>query len=489
MSAYPTGLQINNPSFATVDNEYAAANYIGTLALTNQLGLYEPDVDPEITRRYGREDVSGLLQMTGGLSFAAKDRIEYSHYEKDFAHGLIFATCAGSAANTEATFTLETNSKTDISYGISPFTSTNTFATIMPRKYDLLQLPGRQELIVSSVNKVAGTFTAYSVDGSVIPAVLADVQIVVKGTIQPEGSDKMETRNSRIFTYTNQMFSHRADVRTTGRAIGEKSWVTFKSHNGKSGKAWYFESLYNNYHVFKDECEMIMYDGKQISNTALVDAAGFETLSKTEGLITTISTAGTNVPHGGTMTLAALNAMNTSLEKFKGDKNNLNVGGYDFVALFNKLFRNGDGADWGTANSPSRVQFGSGTGMEANALNLDFKDIVYNGYHYYTKSFGAFSDPTTMGAANQGYSDMGLVLPMGNTVTYNENSVNSSTESVRSMVINYKMEDGVSRYHKEWITGSVGGVATSTEDAQYVSMLTEQGLEVFAANRFGMFEA
>jgi hypothetical protein len=50
------------------------------------------------------------------------------------------------------------------------------------------------------------------------------------------------------------MFSHRADVRTTGRAIGEKTWVNFKSNTGKSGKAWYFESLYYNYNVFKVHC-------------------------------------------------------------------------------------------------------------------------------------------------------------------------------------------------------------------------------------------
>lgn len=181
--------------------------------------------------------------------------------------------------------------------------------------------------------------------------------------------------------------------------------------------------------------------------------------------------------------------MGRKLTKFKGDKTNLLLEGFEFEVDFNTLWRQGDGVDFGTANAPARLTFSAGQGVEDMAINLDFKSAQLHGYKYMTKVVDIFSDPTTFGATGQNYDTLGMVIPMGNVVVYNDLSDKSSAETVPTIRLNYKIEHGgVSRYHKEWVTGSVGGAITSDEDVMKVHMLSECGMEVFAISRFGLFE-
>jgi hypothetical protein len=494
MSAYETTpLAVNLPGMiSNLDTQYAAENYIASDAIAQGLGLHKPDVDPELVRRYGRDDLSGLLSMVPGYTKGIKNRIEYYHGEKDFIHGIVQVEAIAADGNKVRTLTLATNSKSDIPYANSPYlagTTPQTIPATVPQVYDVLQLPGRVELVVTAVDKGAGTISVASVLDAQVPAIAAEDEIIIKGSVQPEASRAGESRNSRLLSYKNNMFIHRRDHKVTGTEMGEQTWMTFRGKGGKKGNVWYLEALYDEYQRFKNEVEMMHFDGGQIENPDLTAIAGFATVTKTEGLITTIETAGNvSIYVAGGMLLADINDMNRLLNKFKGSKKNLLMSGYDFRADLNKLWREGDGLG-DASTDPGRITFSKGMGIEDMAINLDFHQIKSNGFRYYVKQTNAFSDPTTLGAVGQGYEAFGVVIPMDSTVTYNDLSDMSSSEQVKSIRMNYKIEKaGISRAYKEWVTGGAGGFKTSDEDAMQVHQLAQCGLEVFAANRFGLFK-
>jgi hypothetical protein len=486
-------LGVNLPTMLSgLDTQYSAENFIASDAIAQGIGLHKPDVDPELVRRYGRDDLSGLLSMVPGYTKGIKNRIEYYHGEKDFIHGLVQVEEYVAAAAFTTTLTFNTNSVGSVPYANPPYLEgapPQSIPTAVPQKYDVLQLPGRFELVVISVDKTLGTMEVGAVTDETIPAIAATDQIIIKGSTQPEASRAGESRNSRLLSYKNNMFIHRRDHKVTGTEMGEQTWMTFRGKGGKKGNVWYLEALYDEYQRFKNEVEMMLFDGKQIGNATLTGIPGFETITKTEGLITTIETAGNNVIYiAGGLLLSDVGDMNRSLNKFKGDKKNLLMSGYDFRDDLNKLWREGDGLG-DAATDPGRITFANSQGIEDMAVNLDFHQMKLNGFRYFIKQTNAFSDPTTLGAVDQGYEAFGIVIPMGNTVTYNDLSDQSSSEQVKSIRMNYKIEKaGISRAYKEWVTGGAGGFKTSDEDAMQCHQLAQVGLEVFAANRYGLFK-
>jgi len=486
---YSTGALGVNTGMMSMDstNYTSVQNYIGSEALAEYLGgLHQPEVDAELTRRYGRDDLSGLLSQVPGFTKAIKYAQEYFHFEKDFIHGIIYATTAGGAAF--GTFTLQAAAKAAISNTASPFIATTDTDVIVPQEKDVLLLPGRIEVIVTAVDKAAGTFVAYTVDGSNLPAVIATDQIIIKGNVEKEGSGEVgETRNSKLILYKNNMAIHRRPNKVTGSEMGNKIYVDVQGRDGKMGKFWHYESFADEYHRFKNELEMMHFDGKKITNTALANLSGFETVQKTEGLVETIESYGISADYGASLTLSDISGITRKLDKFKGDKTNLWLQGYDFRESLNALWRTGDGLTDGANPTPGRIKFSSTDGIEDLAINLDFERVKMQNFTFLVKQTNALSDPTTLGAEGLGYSSMAISIPTGSTVAYNDLNDAGSKTTVKSIQLNYKVEDsGISRLYKEWATGGVGGYSTSGEDFMTIWQLAECGLETFAINRFSL---
>lgn len=492
---YTNPLQVNQPSggMSTGATSYATVdNYIGAEATASALGaLHKPEVDEEIVRRYGRDDLTGLLSSVPGYTTAIKNRKEYFHFEKDFIHGVINATATEGAAGAAVTFTLATSGDAQISYNVSPYTSTATNDVIVPQVKDILLLPSRIEVIVLSVTlggAGATTFSAAPLDPlDVIPTLVGTEEIIIKTNAEAEGSLEVgKTRNSKLLLYQNNMGIHRRKHVVTGSEMGEQIWVKAEGRFG-SGMYWHYEGINDEYHRFKNEEEMTHFDGKKITNTVVSNTAGFETITKTEGLVETIDSYGTSHDYGAALLLADVKVMTKSLDKFKGDKVNLTLSGYNFREQFNALWRTGDGISDGT-NDTSRINFANGNGLADMAVNLDFERAKLLGYTFVIKQTNAFSDPTTLGAEGLGYTDMGIVIPTGNSVVYNDLNDAGSKTTVKSIQLNYKVEqNGISRLYKEWVTGGAGGASTNGEDNMTIWFLSENGLELSAINKYGMW--
>lgn len=484
-------LGVSMPSaVAHMDAQLASANYIAQDALAAGLGLYSPQVDPMVERRYGRDDLSGLLTSVQGYHKAVVGSMTYWHYEKDFIHGTLRATCPGAAAGVAATFTLTANSKEAIEYASidTPYISTSEVDTIVPSKFQILQLPGadRIELMVTSVDVAAGTFVAIPIDpADAIPALAGGTQeIIIKGNAQAEFSDEMPTRTSRLLTYKNNLTEHRSDFKASERGMATVTYIeNFGYSDGSKGNVYYLEGMSDEYQRFNNECEMMLFDGKSITNPTLANTAGFETVIKGEGLVTTIETSGTNVPYT-TLALADLDTANLSLLKYKGDKTNLLLEGYTFQSGLNKLARNGDGVEFGGANTTARTNWA----ITDRALDLDFDKITYNGFTWIAKPVNTFEDPTTLGAAGQTYRNMAIGLPVSEVVTYNEMNVAGSSERARSIRVRYLQDSmGHSNFYKEWSTGSLAPNGLTPSTGYSIHMNAKRGLELFSANRTILF--
>ena len=67
-----------------------------TFNFMSSFGAIKPDVDDELTRRFGRQRLSGLLDLFGHKKSA--DNIRYSHFEEDRLYPKIKAANGGAGA-------------------------------------------------------------------------------------------------------------------------------------------------------------------------------------------------------------------------------------------------------------------------------------------------------------------------------------------------------------------------------------------------------
>jgi hypothetical protein len=493
MGFTPSGLNTGAAGNATThQTDYATVhNYVGSGELAS-IAIHEPEVDRYLTRRYGRDDLSGLLSMLGMSKEI--ERSEYTHFEKDFIHSkVLFNAYTTSAGADVATLTIKTADQSALSYGYpSPYVSENTVKATVPQKYDILQCElasGTLELQVVESFKEAGSalsdfqIKVATLDGGDVPSIANTVEFFIKGNAVNEGSTKRMSRNARTIRYQNVVTKHRDDYKVTDVEWSEKTWFEI---NGE--KRWHIEGMADAARRFHNECEMMLFDGKMITAGAtgeLAALSGMETVTKSEGLITTIEDSGHNVGYTTDLDIEDLVDMTRSLDRYKGQKRNLLLAGFDFRRSFNKLFREGDGADLGATGSLARVEFGDRSADQI-AMNLDFGKVKFNEYEFLVKQTNAFSDPNTLGVANSKYSGMGVVIPLGSTVVYNDLNEAGSKETVPTIRVNYKK--GLE--YREQVEGGFGilGASNSSEAAGSISMLSHKGLEVFAINQFGLFK-
>lgn len=483
---------------ASLDNGLVGSktnyNYVGSQQLGDlSEGLHKPEVRKEIIRRYGRDDLTGLMAMLGRTEELVGRQV-IQHMEKEFIHGLVKVQAYDtSAGDKQATLTVASDVDFDISQNNKPFLATGTENTIPVQKYDVLQLPGGRELIViDAVNEpgsslTAGQFTVHTLDGADVPSIAATDEIIIKGTAIPEASRQRLSRNSRMIHYENYLMRHRRDHKVTGTEYGQTIWVNARGRNGEKAPHWFLEGIADEYQRFMNEKEMMLLDGQTITDTDLANI--LPTVQKTLGVISSIRASGLVQNYNGNVTLANFASMIKKLNKYKGSKENALVCGIEFRESVNALFRQGDGADI-TGAGLGRVQFKDFDSLRNGGkamMDLDFDGMKYLGYKFIVKQINTFSDPQTLGAVGQEYETLGIVVPMDYTVKYNDIN-EGSKERVPSMRVVYQKDGrGGSRGYKEWVTGLGEGVANTDEDAFNIHMLCEMGLEMFALNRFGLF--
>lgn len=474
-------VSLQTPSAVKVATEH---NYISSQSLAE--GLHKPDVDPMLVRRYGREDMTGLMEMLGNKAVA--NQIKFSHYEKERIHGTVrLSASAASASGSGVTLAGTAAAGYTYTYsGQSPYPTTDTFSANVLSQYDVIEVNGFT-MLVTAVN--GNAFSAISYDSSATrPAIATTDDIIIKGNAMPEGSSAPQSRNSRLLSYTNYLQIMRRTHKVTGTEYGSQTWVELEGKDGKKGYMWYLEGIADEYHRFLNEREATLISGENFQNNlaglAGVGASSFgdaDSITATKGLVPQISADGNVEAYtSGSLTLTDIENLVKNLQKYRGSRENIVYCGHNFKLDVDALIlENTNLANGG-------VQWAAFQGVANQDIRFSIDSMEYGGFKFGLKVLNIFSDPTLLGYAGGIYGELGIVCPLDDVVVYNEMNT-SSAAKVPSMRIRYKGAPDGDRYMKEWVTGLGNGAATSGDDFFEVHFLSHVGLEVAALNRYGLF--
>ena len=464
-----------SPATTKVATEY---NYLNSLTLAN--GFHKPEQSSEYVQRFGRQDVTGLMELLGNKKTVNNPK--FSHYEQERIHG-VAKVGASAAAQTAATVTLNiATASSNYDYTTqSPYAvnSSTTFSNSNISVNDVLEVNG-ETLWVKAVNGSA--ITAVPSNGS-LGAIAVNDEIIIKGQASPEGSAAPDSRNSRMISYSNYVQIMRRSHKVTGTESATKSWIEVTGKNGERGYFWYLQGIKDEYHRFLNEREAILLTGEDFQNNlaglSVTGGTSFgdgNSVTFTKGLIPQISADGNVEAYtAGSFALTDLEAMTKSLQKNRGSRENMVYCGHDFkidfdyMVLENDFLKNGG------------IEYASFAGMD-QMVSFSVDAIEFGGFKFAPKVLDIFSDPNFLGASNAPYGKMGIVIPLDDTVVYN--SMNSSSGVTVPSLQLVSMEN---RDYMEWVTGKGMNSATSGDDFFEVHFLSHCGLEVSALNRFGLF--
>jgi len=481
----PSGIgSTNTPTL--VGNQATTYNFLGSVGV-QQLSLLYPDVAPYLVPRYGKQKI-GLIKILEkiGLTQSVGESSIIRHWEEDFIHGRIpLATTGGGAAGVAHTVDIAAAGVFDEDQ-TAPYVGTNTNEKITPILNDIVQFSNGVEAVVTAVNVAGPDFTCVPVDpADSIPAVQNGDFCIIKGSTVREGSTARQSKNSRVIYYENYMMRHRNDIKVTGTAGGEKIWFTVPKRDGAPGteNVWTTKAYLDGIDRHKNELDMLVLDGKAITNPALTAIAGFETVTKTEGLIQTVESAG-NVSNYtiNNMSLTDIEDLIDSFLRFKAPKDQLVFCGFGFYKNFNSLVREGDGMDLFASGGPGRIIFREFSGGNQE-IDLDINKFSYLGFNFYTEALDLFADVQTLGSVDK-YPALGLFCPIGNAVRYLDENPESSATVPTLELVSKRDQNGQSRYHVETYTGMQ--VGNTDEDAWNAHVVSEFALRVAAVNRFGV---
>lgn len=473
------------PSATKVATEY---NYLNSLDLAE--GLHKPELGDVYVQRYGRQDVTGLLEMLGNKK--AVNNIKFSHYEQERIHGVVrLSASAASASGSGVTLAGTAAAGYTYTYsGQSPYPTGDTFSTNVLSQNDVIEVNGFT-MYVTAVN--GNAFSAISHDSSATrPAIATTDDIIVKGQASPEGSSAPDSRNSRVISYSNYLQIMRRTHKVTGTETGVKTWIPVKGKNGQTGYFWYLQGINDEYHRFLNEREATLLAGEDFqSNLAGLAGIGSSSFGDansttfTKGLIPQISADGNTEGYtSGSLTITDFENMVKNLQKNSGARENMIACGHDFKLDVDALINDPTGSSF--LGGGGAVQFAAFQGVENQEVRFSIDAIEYGGFKFAMKVQDVFAKPDFLGYAGGIYNQLGIVIPLDDTVVYNKS--NSSTGvTVPSLTLNYLDNDNGGRDYMEWVTGKGLGAATSGDDFVEVHMLSHCGLEVSALNRFGLF--
>lgn len=455
----------------------------------------KPDIESETVYRYGDGKMKGLTSLSEALDyFKVKGNVTFEHAEKERLHTPLFVEekASASTANQSAQLTLQDESIAFLSSATSPYgtasypsgypntSNANNTATIPVRERDQVEFPDGTKAVVTAVDPVNGTFTVFPTrDGAQIPAITTDEKIIITGNLQPEGGDSNKTINGRLLTYRNTMQRLRETVEVTGDAASQIGWVKVKGRNFKGqpqdGYLWYLMNLSDSYTRHCNDIEMTLLTGEQITNQLALDALGGNTGS-TEGAIPQIESHG-NTEGYSTLDYTDLENMVRKLNSEHGSHDNHIWGGFDFITDLNTAMRedsnlqNG-GIEYARYGDAERIN------------NFGFSGFKINDYNFSYSTMEIFSDPNALGSEDHKYRGIGIVMPIGNTVSYDSRG---DAMDVPSWRINTLRGPRGIRFKDDWAYGQFLDNQSDGKDIGKWEMLSQFGLEMFALNRYGLF--
>ena len=464
-------------------------NYLNFTDGTNDFAQqYLPEIYEAEVERYGNRTLGGFLRMVGAEMPMTSDQVVWSEQNRlHISYENVIATNAGAVGAKVSTLTIP------VGAGIENVVSPGSTIVVMnPANGAELNCyvvasgatPG--SALGAGVLTVA-PYSQEALDGTGAGAAEVDLvtggpalKIFVYGSEYGKGTgDANRVSVTPSFTqYSNSPIIIKDKYAINGSDTAQIGWVEVATESGQGGFLWYLKAESETRLRFEDYLEMSMVEGELKSGSSTTTARG------TEGLFAAVKSRG-NVLVDFTAT--------TGLAQFDSILKNLDTQG---AIEENMLFLNretsldfddmlaGVGQQAGTAAYNGGSSFGVFENSEEMALNLGFSGFRRGSYDFYKTDWKYLNDASTRGGvADAGIE--GVLVPAGTSTVYDQ--ILGTNIRRPFLHVRYRASQADDRRMKNWITGSVGGAATSDLDAMEVHFLSERCLVTQAANNFVLF--
>lgn len=473
MAGYtPAGLGGNQPS--SVGNTPTSYNFLGALELNN-FAVLKPDVNAELTKRYGYQDDIISLYDKLGFTRRTSNSSVFRHYEEERLHApIVMDTTSAGAANAAVEIGIASADVFEIGQ-TEPYIGSGTTDAVIPRVGDVGYFSNNVEAIVTAVAAGTPSFTACPITlGENIPDITAGDKFTITSNAVGEASDKRTSKSSRVLYYQNNMQNFREDYIITGDARGEAVWVNFNGKAG-SGNYWYYYDMDRTWKRHKQAIAHGCLFGKDVTNTVLAGISGFETVKKTKGVVPTVKDSGILEDYvAGSLAMLDLENLTDSLTEQMAPNDYMALCSQGWRRDLNKLAREGDGVGFDQDNRSSIIFANFNGGVQSVDFDIDAVKVL--GYNFHVKTQRAFSDPTQLGNVDE-YANFCLGLPMGEANIYEE--LGGSYVSTPSAAVVYK-GDGMGGDRS--MIETMRGIQETGVDQFEHTLLTECGIEMYAAN-------
>ena len=440
-----------NPSpyrIATTNNYISSSQFVN-----NTDGIIDADRGEMLVERYGKQNLTGLLEMLGNK--APVDSTTFYHYEEDWIHTTVTGTLNLAGAN--ATTLTIAAPKVDFGAVLDDVSSV--------RVGDILKNAGGGVMHVTNVTNSATSTTATVVPVVSASLVQAETVYAIVGNAFDEGTDQPKGLTPGVNEYSNNVQIIKESYEVSGSALTEKIWFEVNDPaTGRTGYVWALKGEGDTFRRFNNYMETQMIVGVQnTSGTPMTE--GLEAFART-GNVETAGAIGSNAA-----ALSHFDALVTKLDASRGAKENLYIMGFDLALAIDK---------WLTIDTRfvnGGISYGAFNGSQEVATGFGIDSFYLAGYTFHKMRYEPFSYPQLLGAI--GYKGKGCVIPM-------DSQVDASTRaSIPSLRIRYKAAEGYSREMEHWMEGGAGlDVKTNGLDVLKLNYRTERGFEGFASNRF-----
>jgi hypothetical protein len=446
---------------------------------------YLPEIYEAEVERYGNRTLSGFLSMVGAEMPMTSDQVIWSeqnrlHIGYENGAGNLSVVLSNAATAGGSTITLGSDHNMSVRVG-------NTIVVV-----DAATGLATLKCYVSAV--AASSFTVLSYTTADLTSVAnGAVNLFVYGSEFGKGTNGMSGSLEATFTqYNNKPIIIKDTYEISGSDAAQIGWVEVAAEDGTSGYLWYLKSEGETRLRFQDYLEMSVVEAETatatsgvIVNTALGTGV---TTAGTEGLFAAITERGnvyqnyaSGAGAGGAGTRSALQDFDFILQNL--DKQ----GAIEENMLFLDRETSLDFDDMLAAQNSygaGGTSYGVFENSEEMALNLGFDGFRRGSYDFYKTDWKYLNDATTRGMID---NVKGVMVPAGTSTVYDQML---GTNIRRPFLhVRYRASEADDRRMKSWITGSVGGAATSTFDKMEVSFLSERCLVTQAANNFVLFTA
>jgi hypothetical protein len=474
-----------------------AGNYInfhGNSSSSQWAQQYMPELYEAEVERYGNRSVSSFLRLVGAELPMASDQVIWSE------QGRLHLAYEGAAVTNAGVITIASSGTHAVRTGQTIVLSDNQAApTIIKcyvsKDYNASDPNDKTKLTVvpyaggADVGSVAGFDTATD-SGSNTCSFFVYGSEFKKGTVGMVGAVE-----PKVDTFKNKPIIMKDKFEISGSDTAQIGWIEVSGEAGQGGYLWYMKAEGDTRVRFEDYLEMAMVEGELAKATGGVDTllgtAAADDTAGTEGLFAAISSRGivadrvfetnaTTLEEDPFIAGSVINDFGVIIKELDKqgsiEENMMFLNRDSSIQLDNALGNISSGASGGTA-------YGVFENSEQMALNLGFTGFRRGSYDFYKTDWKYLNNKSTRGL----FDDIdGVLVPAGTSSVYDQ----MMGKNVRRpfLHVRYRASQTDDRRMKSWLTGSVGGAATSDLDAMEIHYLSERCLVTQAANNFVLFK-